>query len=77
MKSLNAVSLVVTNSLPRLVGIGCAAAYLTLAGCSTYEAGTPNSAVNYRNPSEANTEDHARSLEQVIKDERDWYHMIE
>ena len=77
MKSQNVVSLVVTHSLPRLVGLGCAAAYLMVAGCSTYEAGTPKSAVNYQEPSEAKTENHVRSLEQVIKDQRDWYQMID
>ena len=67
MKAQNVVSLVVTNNLPRLVVLGCATAYLALAGCSTNEAGTPKAAVNYRELSEARTENHLRSLEQVIK----------
>jgi hypothetical protein len=57
---------VATNSLPRLLGIGCAAACLLLAGCSTFEAGTPKAAVNYREPPAANAENHTGSLEQVI-----------
>jgi hypothetical protein len=77
MKSSNVVRLVATNSLPRMLGIGCAAAYLLLAGCSTYEAGTPKAAVNYHEPSATKTETHVRSLEQVIKDQRDWYQMNE
>jgi len=72
-----AVSRVVASSLPRRLGIGCAAASLVLGACSTYEAGTPKAAVNYREPLEAKTENHTRSLEQVIKDQRDWYQMID
>ncbi|MEY2604069.1 MAG: hypothetical protein QOH31_1860 [Verrucomicrobiota bacterium] len=41
------------------------------------EAGTPKSAVNYQEPPAAKTENHTRSLEQVIKDQRDWYQMID
>ena len=77
MKLVVPFNIVVTNSLPRLLGIGCAAAYLVLAGCSTYEAGTPKAAVNYREPAAAQTEDHTGSLEQVIQDQRDWYQMID
>ena len=77
MKSLNLLSLIATNRFPRLLGIGCAAAYLMLAGCSTYEAGTPKTAVNYREPSDATTENHPDSLEQKIEDQRDWYQMID
>jgi hypothetical protein len=75
MKSLNVLSLIAANRLPRLLALGCAAAYLTLAGCSTFESGTPEAAVNYREPSAATTENHPRSLEQVIQDQRDWYQM--
>jgi len=46
-----------------------------LGGCSTYEAGTTRAAVNYREPSAAKTENHVRSFEQVIEDQRDWYQM--
>ena len=77
MKLALPFNVVATNSLPRLLGIGCAAAYLVLAGCSTYEAGTPKAAVNYREPAAAQTEDHTGSLEQVIQDQRDWYQMID
>jgi len=72
-----AVSRVVASSLPRRLGIGCAAASLVLGACSTYEAGTPKAAVNYQDPSAAKTKTHVRSLEQVIKDQRDWYQMFE
>jgi hypothetical protein len=72
-----AVSRVFASSLPRRLGIVCAAASLVLGGCSTYEAGTPKAAVNYREPSAAKTENHVRSLEQVIKDQRDWYQTLE
>jgi hypothetical protein len=34
-----AVSGVVASSLPRRLSIACAAAFLILGGCSTYEAG--------------------------------------
>jgi hypothetical protein len=71
------VSRLVTTSLPRRLGIVCAAASLVLGGCSTYEAGTPKAAVNYRNPTAAEPENHVRSLEQVIQDQRDWYQMNE
>ena len=77
MNSQNVLSLIATNRLPRLLGIGCAAAYLTLAGCSAFEAGTPKAAVNYRESSDAQTENQPRSLEQVIKDQRDYYQMFE
>jgi hypothetical protein len=76
MKLAFPFNVVATNSLPRLLGIGCAAAYLLLAGCSTFASGTPNASVNYREPAAAQTEDHSGSLEQVIKDQRDWYQMI-
>jgi hypothetical protein len=74
MKLALPFNVVATNSLPRLLGIGCAAAYLVLAGCSTNEAGTPKAAVNYREPA-AQTEDHTGSLEQDIQDQHDWYQM--
>jgi outer membrane PBP1 activator LpoA protein len=72
-----AVSRVVASSLPRRLGIACAAASLVLGGCSTYEAGTPKAAVNYQGTPGAKKENHVRSLEQVIKDQRDWYQMFE
>jgi hypothetical protein len=68
-------NVVATNSLPRLLGIGFAAAYVVLAGCSTNGAGTPRAAVNYREPAAAETEDHTGSLEQEIQDQHDWYQM--
>ena len=70
-----AVSKVFASRLPRRLSIACAAAFLVLGGCSNYD--TPRAAVNYREAPEAKTENHARSLEQVIKDQRDWYQMIE
>jgi outer membrane PBP1 activator LpoA protein len=72
-----AVSGVVASSLPRRLSIACAAAFLILGGCSTYEAGTPKAAVNYQGNPEAKEEHHVRSLEQVINDQRDWYQMFE
>ena len=48
MKLPYPVSLVFISSLPRLLSIASATAYLVLAGCSTYEAGTPKAAVNYQ-----------------------------
>jgi len=74
MRIPNAVNRVFASSLPRRLSIACAGAFLVLGGCSTYEAGTPKAAVNLQEPA-ANTEDHARSLEQVIQDQRDWYQM--
>jgi len=71
------VSRVVASSLPRRLSIACAGAFLVLGGCSTYEAGTPKAAVNYQEPPAAKTENHVRSLEQVIKDQHDWYQMLE
>jgi hypothetical protein len=70
-----AVSRVVASSLPPRLSIACAAAFLVLAGCSTYESGTPNAGVNYQEAPAAQTENHVRSLEQVIQDQRDWYQM--
>jgi hypothetical protein len=72
-----AVSRVLASSLPRRLGIACAAASLVLGGCSTYQAGTPKAAVNYQDPPAAKTENHVRSLEQVIKDQHDWYQTFE
>ena len=72
-----AVSRVVVSSLPRGLGIACAAAALALGGCSTYDAGTPKAAVNYQDPPAAKAETHVRSLEEVIKDQRNWYQMLE
>jgi outer membrane PBP1 activator LpoA protein len=77
MRLPHAVSRVVASSLPRRLGIACAAATLALGGCSTYDAGTPKAAVNYQEPPAAKTETHVRSLEQVIEDQRNWYQMLE
>jgi len=38
---------VIIFSLPRLLGIAGGAAFLALAGCSTYETGTPKTSANY------------------------------
>jgi PBP1b-binding outer membrane lipoprotein LpoB len=57
------------------LSIACAAAFLVLGGCSSYD--TPKAAVNYREPPEAKTESQPRSLEQVINDQRNWYQMID
>jgi len=70
-----AVSKVFASRLPRRLSIACAAAFLVLGGCSTYEAGTPKAAVNYQEPPAPQTENHVRSLEQVIRDQRNWYQM--
>jgi hypothetical protein len=77
MKLPNAVNRVFAGSFPRRLSIAGAAVSLVLGGCSTYEAGTPNAAVNYREQATSQTEDHGRSLEQVIQDQRDWYQMNE
>ena len=77
MKLANLFNVIVASSLPRRLSIACAAAFLVLGGCSAYQADTPKAAVNYREPLEAKTENHTRSLEQVIKDQRDWYQMID
>jgi len=69
------VSRVVASSLPRRLSIACVGVFLVLGGCSTYEAGTPKAAVNYQDPPAAKTENHVRSLEQVIEDQHDWYQM--
>jgi hypothetical protein len=73
MKLTYAGNLVVTSSWPRLLGIVCAAVPLVFAGCSSYETSTPKAAVNYHGPPA--TENHVRSLEQVIQDQRNWYQM--
>ena len=75
MRLPNAVGRVFATSLPRRLSIACAAASLVLGGCSTYEAGTPKAAVNYQEPPAPQTENHVRSLEQVIRDQRNWYQM--
>jgi hypothetical protein len=62
----NADSGVVSRNSPRRLSITCAAAFLVLGGCSTYEAGTPETAANYHEPAAAKTEN--RCLEQVTKD---------
>jgi len=77
MKLAYPFNVVRTSSLPRRLSIVSAAASLVLGGCSTYEAGTPKAAVNYQEPPAAKTENHPRSLERVIKDQRDWYQMID
>ena len=77
MKIPPAIIRVLASSLPQRLGIACAAASLVLGGCSTFEAGTPKAAVNYHDLAPAKTENHVRSLEQVIKDQRDWYQSFE
>jgi hypothetical protein len=77
MRLSYAVSKVFASSLPRRLSIACAAASLVLGGCSTFEAGTPKAAVNYQEPPAAKTENHVRSLEQVIQDEHNWYQSFE
>jgi hypothetical protein len=59
---------VFASSLPRRLSIACAAACLLLGGCSTYEAGTPKTAVNYHGPPWTEKEVGARCLEQVTED---------
>jgi hypothetical protein len=76
MRLPHAVGRVFARNLPRRLSVACAAAFLVLGGCSTYEAGTPKAAVNYREASAPETGTHYRSLEQVINDQRDWYQMI-
>jgi PBP1b-binding outer membrane lipoprotein LpoB len=68
-------NIVAGSGLPRRLSIGCAAAFLVLGGCSSYD--TPKTAVNYREAPEAKTEQQPRSLEQVIEDQRNWYQMID
>jgi hypothetical protein len=75
MKLTYAGNLVVTSSWPRLLGIACTATSLVLAGCSSYETSTPKAAVNYHGPPATEKEVHVRSLEDVIKANRDWYQM--
>jgi hypothetical protein len=66
MRSQCAASRVVGSCFPRRLGIACAAAFLLLGGCSTYEADTPKAAVNYQDPPAAETGN--RCLEQLAKD---------
>jgi PBP1b-binding outer membrane lipoprotein LpoB len=68
-------NIVAGGGLRRRLSIACAAAFLVLGGCSSYD--TPKAAVNYREPPEAKTEHQPRSLEQVIDDQRNWYQMID
>lgn len=77
MRLPDAVSKVFASSLPRRLSIACAGAFLVLGGCSAYEAGTPKAAVSYQEPAAPKTENHGRSLEQVIQDQHDWYQMFE
>jgi len=60
MKSAYLFNLVVGSGLPRRLSIACAAAFLLLAGCSSYD--TAKAAVNYREAPEAKTENQPRSL---------------
>jgi hypothetical protein len=59
---------VFASSLPRRLSTACAAAFLVLGGCSTYETGTTKSAVNYQEPPWTEREVGARCLEQVTID---------
>jgi hypothetical protein len=53
MKLLNSLSLVVSSSLPRVLGLIFGAASLVLAGCSTNETGVPKAGANYIEPHSA------------------------
>jgi PBP1b-binding outer membrane lipoprotein LpoB len=75
MKLAYPFNAVVASGLPRRLSIACAAAFLVLGGCSSYD--NPKAAVNYREAPEAKTESQPRSLEQVINDQRNWYQMID
>ena len=75
MKSAYPFNAVVRSGLPRRLSITCAAAFLLLSGCSSYD--TPKAGVNYREAPEAKTENQPRSLDQVIDDQRKWYQMID
>lgn len=77
MKLVYAVGRIFSSSLPRRISVAWTAASLLLGGCSTYAAGTPKGAVNYQEPTTAKTQNHFRSLEQVIKDEHNSYQMFE
>jgi PBP1b-binding outer membrane lipoprotein LpoB len=68
-------NIVAGSGLPRQLSVACAAAFLVLGGCSSYD--TPRAAANYREASQVNTEQQPRSLEQVIDDQRNWYQMID
>jgi hypothetical protein len=76
MKLTFAGSLGFTGNWLRLLGITCAAAFLVLAGCSSYEASTPKAAVNYHGPPATDKEGRASSIEDVIEANRDWYQMF-
>ena len=65
-------NVVAAKSVTRRLSVACAAAFL-LGGCSAYEGNTPKTAANYREPAAANTDD---SLEQMIKDEHQYYQMF-
>jgi hypothetical protein len=77
MKLPNGVNRVFAGSFPRRLSIACAAVSLALGGCSTDEAGIPKTAVNFQGQPTSPTENHGRSLEQVIQDQRNWYQMNE
>jgi hypothetical protein len=76
MKVIYAGSPVFTGRGARLLGIAGAAAFLVLAGCSSYEASTPNAAVNYRGNPATEKEVPGGSIEDVIEANRDWYQMF-
>jgi len=76
MKVIYAGSPVFTGRGARLLGIAGAAAFLVLAGCSSYEASTPKAAVNYRGNPATEKEVPGGSIEDVIGANRDWYQMF-
>jgi hypothetical protein len=76
MKVIYAGSPVFTGRGARLSGIAGAAAFLVLAGCSSYEASTPKAAVNYHGPPATEKEAGPSSIEDVIEANRNWYQML-
>jgi hypothetical protein len=69
-------SLISTGNWSRVLGIAGAAAFLVLAGCSSYEASTPKAAVNYRGNPATEKQVPGGSIEDVIEANRDWYQMF-
>jgi hypothetical protein len=76
MKLRYAGSQIFIGNGSRLSGIACAAAFLVLAGCSSYEASTPKAAVNYHGPPTTEKEVGPSSIEDVIEANRNWYQML-
>jgi hypothetical protein len=76
MKSGYGGSLISIGNWSRVSGIAGAAAFLMLAGCSSYEASTRKAAVNYHGSPATENEVDPRSIEDVIEANRDWYQMF-